>query len=84
MAEGLRREIGPLGVRVSLVAPGIVISGFQDVAGYSEELVKKFHDNFGPLLAGADIADAIHGIVSLPAHIHLSNVVIRPTRQDYP
>jgi len=84
MAEGLRREIGPLGVRVSLVAPGIVISGFQDVAGYSDELVKKFHDNFGPLLAGSDIADAIQGIVSLPAHIHLSNVVIRPTRQDYP
>ncbi len=84
LAEGLRREVGPLGVRVTLVAPGIVVSGFQEVAGYSDELVKKFHDNFGPLLVGADIADAIHGIVSLPAHIHLSNVVVRPTRQDYP
>ena len=84
LAEGLRREIGPLGVRVSLIEPGIVVSGFQDVAGYSDELVKKFHDNFGPLLYGEDIANAIHCIVSLPAHVHLSDVVIRPTRQDYP
>ncbi len=72
------------GVRVSLIEPGIVVSGFQDVAGYSDELVKKFHDNFGPLLYGEDIANAIHCIVSLPAHVHLSDVVIRPTRQDYP
>jgi len=84
LAEGLRREIGPKGVRVSTVAPGLVISGFQDVAGYSDELVGNFHKNFGPLLVGDDIADAIYHIVSLPPHIHISDMVVRPTRQDYP
>jgi len=84
LAEGLRREIGPLGVRVTLVAPGIVISGFQDVAGYSDELVKQFHDKFGPLLVGEDIANAILSVVTLPPHVHISDIVVRPTRQDYP
>jgi NADP-dependent 3-hydroxy acid dehydrogenase YdfG len=84
LAEGLRREIGPKGVRVSTVAPGIVISGFQDVAGYSDELVGSFHKNFGPLLAGEDIAQAILHMVTLPPHVHISDMVVRPTRMDYP
>ncbi|MBM3163702.1 MAG: SDR family NAD(P)-dependent oxidoreductase, partial [Chlorobi bacterium] len=84
LAEGLRREIGPKGVRVSTVAPGIVVSGFQSVAGYTDELVRTFHDRFGPLLHGEDVAHAILGIVSQPPHVHFSDVVVRPTRQDYP
>ncbi|MDP0490928.1 MAG: SDR family oxidoreductase [Verrucomicrobiota bacterium JB023] len=84
MAEALRREIGPKGVRVTCVAPGIVVSGFQDVAGYDEELVQSFHDKFGPLLHGEDIAETISHVVGLPPHVHLSDVVVRPTRQDYP
>ncbi len=84
LAEGLRREAGPKGVRVSLVQPGIVISGFQDVAGYSDELVQSFHDKFGPLPTAADIADAISHVTALPPHINISDIVVRPTRQDYP
>ena len=84
LAEGLRREVGPKGIRVSLVEPGIVVSGFQEVAGYGSELVQTFEDKFGPLLYGEDIANAIHFIVSQPPHVHISDIVIRPTRQDYP
>jgi len=84
LAEGLRREICGQGVRVTLVEPGIVISGFQAVAGYSEQTVNGFHERFGPVLVGEDVADAIYHTVSLPAHIHISDLVIRPTRQDYP
>jgi NADP-dependent 3-hydroxy acid dehydrogenase YdfG len=84
LAEGLRREVGPQGVRVSLVEPGIVVSGFQDAAGYSEELTESFHKRFGPLLAGSEVADAIYYIVTQPPHVHISDVVVRPTRQDYP
>lgn len=84
LAEGLRREIGPKGIRVSLVEPGIVISGFQDGAGYSDELVQSFQDQFGPLMDGDDVANAIYFIVSQPPHIHISDIVVRPTRQDYP
>jgi NADP-dependent 3-hydroxy acid dehydrogenase YdfG len=84
LAEGLRREIGPQGVRVSLVEPGAVLSGFQAVAGYSDEMVHGFHEKFGPLLIGDDIANAIYHIVTQPPHVHISDVVVRPTRQDYP
>jgi NADP-dependent 3-hydroxy acid dehydrogenase YdfG len=84
LAEGLRREVGPKGIRVSLVEPGIVISGFQDGAGYSDEMVQNFEDKFGPLLHGEDVANAIHYIVSQPPHVHISDIMVRPTRQDYP
>ena len=84
LAEGLRREVGPKGVRVSLVEPGIVESGFQAVAGYSDELVNTFNDKYGPLLVGEDVASAIHSIVTQPPHVHISDIIVRPTRQDYP
>ena len=84
LAEGLRREVGPKGIRVSLVEPGIVISGFQDAAGYGDDLVHTFNEKFGPLLHGEDIANAIHHIVTQPPHVHISNITVRPTRQDYP
>lgn len=84
LAEGLRREVAPKGVRVTLVEPGAVLSGFQDSAGYSEETVQGFKDKFGPVLVGDDVADTIHYIVTRPPHVHLSNVVVRPTRQAYP
>jgi NADP-dependent 3-hydroxy acid dehydrogenase YdfG len=84
MAESLRREIGPKGIRVSLVEPGFVLSGFQAVAGYSDTMVQGFKDKFGPLLVGDDVAEAIHFIVTRPPHVHIGDIVIRPTRQDYP
>ena len=84
LAEGLRREVGPLGIRVSLVEPGIVVSGFQAVAGYQDEMVQGFEDRFGPLLIGEDVANAIHFIVAQPPHVHISDLIVRPTRQDYP
>jgi len=84
LTEALRREIGPKGVRVTLVEPGFVLSGFQDGAGYSQEMVDGFVTRLGPLLVGEDVADAIQYIVSRPPHVHVGDIVIRPTRQDYP
>ncbi len=84
LAEGLRREVGPEGIRVSLVEPGLVVSGFQEAAGYSDDLVQNFHAKFGPLLHGEDVANAIHFIVAQPPHVHISDIMVRPTRQDYP
>lgn len=84
LAEGLRREVGPKGVRVSLVEPGVVLSGFQAVAGYNDDMVRHFKEKFGPLLIGDDIANAVHYIVTQPPHVHVSDIVVRPTRQDYP
>jgi len=84
LAESLRREIATTGVRVSLVEPGAVLSGFQAAAGYGEDVVNTFREKFGPLLIGEDIADAVYHIVRQPPHVHISDIVVRPTRQDYP
>jgi NADP-dependent 3-hydroxy acid dehydrogenase YdfG len=84
LAEGLRREVGPRGIRVSLVEPGAVLSGFQAVAGYDDTMVQHFKESFGPLLVGADVAKAILYIVNQPPHVHISDIIVRPTRQDYP
>jgi NADP-dependent 3-hydroxy acid dehydrogenase YdfG len=84
LAEGLRREAGPKGVRVTLVEPAVVLSGFQAVAGYNEDTVRTFKEKFGPLLTGADIAEAIYFVVTRPSHVHVSDIIVRPTRQDYP
>jgi NADP-dependent 3-hydroxy acid dehydrogenase YdfG len=84
LAESLRREIGPKGVRVSLVEPGMVLTGFQSAAGYNDEMVRSLEDRFGPLLVADEVASAIYYIVTQPPHVHISDIVVRPTRQDYP
>ena len=84
LTEGLRREVGPKGIRVSLVEPGIVISGFQDAANYGDELVQQFNNKWGPLLQPHDVANAIHFIISQPVNVHISDIMIRPTKQDNP
>ena len=84
LAESFRREIGPRGVRVSLVEPGIVASEFQAVAGYSAEWEQNFMQKFAPVLNPEDVARVISFIVSQPPHVHVNDVMLRPTRQDYP
>lgn len=84
LAEAARREMGPKGVRVTLIEPGVVRSEFQRAAGYSDELTQSFEDRFGPLLDPPDVARAIAFILAQPAHVHINDIVIRATRQDYP
>ncbi len=84
LAEALRREVGPKGVRVTTIEPAIVASEFQGVAGYDPATFGAFMERIGPVLQPEDIARTIGFVVSQPAHVHLNNIAIRPTRQDYP
>lgn len=84
LAEAARRELGPKGVRVSLIEPGIVKSEFQQVAGYDEGKFGELMDTISPVLSPMDIARTIGFIISQPAGMHISDVVIRSTRQEYP
>ena len=83
-AEALRREICPQGVRVTTILPGIVLSEFQGVAGYTAENFFKGVERFGRLLEPRDVAEAIGFVVTRPAGVHVNELVIRPTGQDYP
>jgi len=84
LAEGLRREVCGHGVRVSLVMPGIVLSEFQDVAGYTQDNFGKSVAQFGRLLEPQDIAEGIRWLLSLPAHVNVGEIMMRPTGQNYP
>ena len=84
LAEALRREVGPKGIRVTLIEPAIVKSEFQQVAGYDDEWARNVTEKFGPVLEPDDVARTVEFILAQPPHVHLSDVVIRPVRQDYP
>lgn len=84
MVEGTRRELGPKGVRVTLVEPGFVVSEFQGVAGYDPAWFTGVVERIGPVLTPADVARMVAFVASQPAAVHVSDVLVRPTRQDYP
>ncbi len=84
IAEGLRQEVCKYGVRVSLVMPGIVKSEFQKVAGYNEENFFKGIAHMGRLLGPQAIADGICWLLTQPPHVNVSEIIIRPTGQNYP
>lgn len=84
LAEALRRELAPSGIRVSLVEPGIVASEFQQVAGYDSASFGELMDRVGPVLEPRDVAETVAFMCSRPARVCLGDVVIRGTRQDYP
>lgn len=83
LTEALRREVAVHGVRVSLVMPGIVVSEFQKVAGYGEAF-EKLTSSIGTLLDPQDIAEGIRWLLSLPPHVNVNEIMIRPTGQSYP
>ncbi len=84
LAEALRREVAPKGVRVTLIEPGFVRSEFQEVAGYKPEWFETIVERIGPVLEPEDVARAVVFVTSQPAHVHINDLLIRPTRQEYP
>lgn len=84
LAEAARRELGPRGIRVSLIEPGFVESEFQGVAGYDPKWFEEVKGRIGPVLQPPDVARLVTFVASQPPHVHVSDALIRPTRQDYP
>jgi len=84
IAEALRREICAHGVRVSVVMPGIVLSEFQEVSGYNEENFGNAAAQFGKLLEPQAIAEGVCWLLTLPPHVNVNEIMIRPTGQNYP
>jgi NADP-dependent 3-hydroxy acid dehydrogenase YdfG len=81
LVEGLRQEVCDKNIRVSLIEPGFVVSEFQRNSGYDMAWFKQQQDQFGPFLSPKDIAETVSYVLSLPKHVHLDDIRIRPTRQ---
>jgi NADP-dependent 3-hydroxy acid dehydrogenase YdfG len=84
MAEAFRREVCAKNVRVTLIKPGVVISEFQSVAGYNHDNFYKNMERFGKVLDPLDVARVIAFVVTQPPSVHLNEIMLRPTKQDYP
>ncbi len=81
-AQVLRGELGPEGVRVTNVEPGLVES---ELAGHvtepaAVEFLSRWRASVGPIGAG-QLADTIAFAVSRPAGVHVSHLQVQPTTQ---
>jgi NADP-dependent 3-hydroxy acid dehydrogenase YdfG len=81
VTEALRQELCAHGIRVTLIEPGFVRSGFQEAAGYDMEWFASVEEQCGPLLTPEDVAETVSFVVGRPAHVHLDDIRLRPTRQ---
>ena len=63
---------------------GIVTSEFQEVASYNQENFGKSIAQFGKVLEPQDIADSIHWLLTLPPHVNINEITVRPTGQSFP
>lgn len=70
MAEAARLELGGRGVRVTLIAPGIVETRFWKTLPVREPL------------RDADVARAVLFALNQPPYVDVNEIIIRPTEQD--
>lgn len=83
LSASLRTELGPRGVRVTNVEPGLTdteLGSHIDNAELSHALDGMF-DAFGQALTADDIADLVAYTVSRPRHVNLRQLVVLPTAQ---
>ena len=79
--EALRLELHPRGVKVSLVVPGLVETPIYDnVKGFAATRAK-LNEHVTKWLDPGDVADAIVWMLTRPAHVAVSEVVIMPREQ---
>jgi NADP-dependent 3-hydroxy acid dehydrogenase YdfG len=81
LVEALRQEVCIHNVRVTLIEPGFVRSGFQEAAGYDMDWFEAIAEENGPVLVPEDVATVVEFVISRPAHVNLDDIRLRPTRQ---
>jgi NADP-dependent 3-hydroxy acid dehydrogenase YdfG len=82
-SEALRQEALHADIRVTTVAPGFVDTELQ---GHNENPVvqramRKSREQIGQVLEATDVAAAIVNAVTLPRHVCVNEIVVRPTKQ---
>jgi NADP-dependent 3-hydroxy acid dehydrogenase YdfG len=82
LTRNLRAELGPRGVRVKNVEPGLVRTELGDHTSDAElrDSLRSWRDEVGPL-PPEDIADAIAFAVAAPARVNVAELIVVPTTQ---
>jgi NADP-dependent 3-hydroxy acid dehydrogenase YdfG len=82
LTRGLRAELGPRGVRVRAIEPGLTESELGDTMLDAEGRAsfEEFRRRLGPIPASA-IADAIAWSAAAPARVNVAELIVLPTAQ---
>jgi clavulanate-9-aldehyde reducatase len=82
-SEALRQEALHVGVRVTTVAPGFVETELQghNTNPLVRRTMERNREEIGQVLKAEDIAREILHAVSLPSHVCINEIVVRPTGQ---
>ncbi|MGB3463753.1 MAG: SDR family NAD(P)-dependent oxidoreductase [Cyclobacteriaceae bacterium] len=79
--NGMRIDLNPHGIRVTSVNPGLVETEFSDVRFKGDsDRASKVYEGY-QALKPEDVADVIRYVVTRPAHVMLSDIVLLPTAQ---
>ncbi|MEQ8242775.1 SDR family NAD(P)-dependent oxidoreductase [Fulvivirga sp.] len=79
--NGMRMDFNPFGIKVTAINPGLVETEFSLVRFKGDEKrADNVYKGFDALQA-ADIADTILYVVTRPAHVNISDMVVFPTAQ---
>lgn len=79
--EALRLELAPRQIQVSVVAPGLVDTPIYDKVEGFERTRQKLHEQVPVWLDADDVAETILWVLSRPAHVVVSEVVVVPSAQ---
>jgi NADP-dependent 3-hydroxy acid dehydrogenase YdfG len=82
LTRGLRLELGPRGVRVRAIEPGVTESELGETMLDSEgrEALEQIKRQIGPIPA-SDIAEAIAWSAAAPARVNVAQLIVLPTVQ---
>jgi NADP-dependent 3-hydroxy acid dehydrogenase YdfG len=81
VTEALRLELDPRGVHVTSIAPGLVDTPLYDKVDGFGATREKIARQVPRWLDAADVADAITWILTRPAHVVISELVLMPSGQ---
>ena len=84
ISESLRKEVAAVGVRVVVIAPGLVETELLDHTS-SEDIKAGYRDykeSVGGAIPPEDVAEAIHWAYAMPARACIREIVLAPTTQD--
>ena len=71
MAESVRQELNGTGIRVTVIAPGMVDTAFFGQKPMDEPLVPE------------DVARAVVWALDQPPHVDVNEILVRPTAQEF-
>ena len=83
IADALRMEVASQGIAVTAIEPGVVISEFQQVAGYTPDIVANMIKGGAPLYP-PDIARAVVYVCEQPETVTVGELTIRGRAQANP